>query len=123
METKRTPLYYYGTELNRAGHYYWQLQGPDIFRGRMEASSCPFNPEFLPHKENGQGYTNGAARFYQFAGFSIWAIEGSCADTRPGSRSVFFIERLIEAEELKALVLATPIAKQIIDKMAFAVRW
>jgi hypothetical protein len=114
---------YFGTELDGAGHYFWTLEGNAIYRSRTSFENCPFNPEALPYKKNGQGFFNGTARFYQFAGFSIYAIEGSCKDERPGSKSIFFVEKELDKDQMKALILATPIASKIIQKMPFKVEW
>lgn len=115
-------LHYFGTELDRTGHYFWLLERDSISkwgRGLMDFSKCPFNPEALPYKAQ----RNGETQFYQFAGFSIWAIEGSCKDSRPSSRSIFFVEQIMSKEELKALILATSIAKKMVEKMPFQVEW
>lgn len=115
-------LQYFGTEPDRAGHQFWRLEGSSLSRSRLSYNDCPFNPEGLPYKK-GHDFRNGETEFYQFAGFSIYAIEGSCYDTRPASRSVFFIEKEMSKEELKALILSTDIGKRIIEKMPFAVQW
>ncbi len=112
-------LQYFGTQLDNTGHYFWQLGVASMHRSRMNLGNCPFNPEALPHKAQ----KNGDTQFYQFAGYSIYAIEGSCKDTRPQSKSVFFIEQEITQEELKHLILTSPIGKKIIDKMTFTVTW
>jgi hypothetical protein len=114
---------YYGTDLNTAGHYFWELGGNDIRRSRANYQDFPFNPEGLPYIKIGHLVENGIAKFYQFAGFSIYAIEGSCADKRAGSKSIFFVEQGLDKEQMKALILATPIASRIIEKMPFEVQW
>lgn len=114
---------YYGTELNHAGHYYWQLEGDAIYRPRHGAQHYPFEPEHLPYDKSKRGLPNGFAAFYQFAGFSIYAIEGSCADTRPASKSIFFIEKELDKDQMKALIMSTPIARKIVQKMPFEVQW
>jgi len=114
---------YYGTDLDSAGHYFWQLEGNQLYRDRKSFECYPFNPEGLPFIKGGEAVSNGFAAFYQFAGFSIYAIEGSCADKRRASKSIFFVEKEIGKEEFKALILATPIASKIIQKMPFEVQW
>ena len=114
---------YFGTELTNAGHYFWELQGDGIYRNRKRFEDCPFNPEALPYKEPGTGYRNGTVKFYNFCGFSIMAIEGSCKDTRPGSKSIFFIKANLTQEAMKEMILNLPIAKRMIEQMSFDVLW
>jgi hypothetical protein len=114
---------YYGTDLDSAGHHFWVLEGDSLYRGRISFADCPFNPEALPYRGRGQGSKNGETQFYHFAGFSIYAIEGSCSDRRPASKSIFFVEKEMEEEQMKSLILAIPIAKKIIQKMPFDVQW
>jgi len=116
-------LNYFGTTLDSAGHYFFELEGSSIYRSRISFNECPFNPESLPYKKKGEVFKKGASRFCQFAGFSIYAIEGSCADTRGATKSIFFIEDEVSKDDLKSLILSTPIAKKIIDKMPFEVEW
>jgi hypothetical protein len=110
---------YFGTELTSSGHYMWELQGTQMFRNKMTLGDCPFNPEGLPYKV----YKNGEARYYQFCGFTILAICGSCKDHRPGSKSIFWIEGNFSGSEMKEKILAIPIGKKIIEQCPFEIRW
>ena len=112
-------LHYFGTDLDSAGHFFWELENEGIYKSRMSFGELPFNPEGLPYKNK----RNGIAKYYQFAGFSIFAIAGSCADNRPGSKSIFFVEADISSDELMNKILSTKMAKKIIDKMPFKVEW
>jgi len=116
-------MQYYGTALNEKTHYLWKLGRSTLFISRIRIFSLPFNPEVLPYPENGETLSNGDVRFYQFAGFSIMAIEGSCEDPRPGSKSVFFVQELIDEQQMKKRILAYPIAAKIIATMPFEVKW
>lgn len=110
---------YFGTDINSKGHYLWEIWGNNIHQSRRQLYALPFNPEGLPYKLSQNGY----AAFYQFAGFSIMAIAGSCSDNRPGSKSVFFIEKIITNPDLTNLIINTGYSAKIIQKMPFEVRW
>lgn len=114
---------YFGTNLSSAGHYFWELEGASFHISTMGHHNCPFNPEALPHCESGETIKNGTVKFYQFAGYSIIAIEGSPKDQRPASKSIFFVRSLIPKEELKRQILAIAVGAEIIAKMSFKVEW
>lgn len=93
----------------------------------MNKSDCwftkiPFNPEELPKKRD-HCMDKGFAEFYHIGGYSIFAIEGSCKDTRGGTRSVFFVKEELTQEEMKARILSFPIAVKMIEQMPFSVKW
>lgn len=124
-------LYYFGTNLDSAGHYFWKLDGwflgisslsfpnntPDGI-SLSEYKEWPFNPEEIVKSRR-----NGDVEFYCVNGYSIIAICGSCKDSRLGSKSVFFVNEIIKKEILIALIKNTPIADQIIKQMSFEVKW
>ena len=110
---------YFGTDTRQAGHYMWELDGSGLCRNRMSIGECPFNPEGLPYKV----YNNGEVRYYQFCGFTILAICGSCSDKRSGSKSIFWIEGGFSGVQMKEKILAIPIGKKIIEQMPFEVKW
>lgn len=114
-------LQYFGTELSNSGHHLWEVDIHGLHRSLLELYKLPFNPEGLPYKEKFQPYRNGWVQYYDFCGFTICAIEGSCHDTRPGSKSIFFVKGHISKEEIKAIILSK--AKKIIDKMPFEIKW
>jgi len=116
-------LHYFGTNLDSAGHFFWELQGDYIHRSSIYFGDLPFNPEALPYKNKKEFIKNGTAKYYLFAGFSIYAIAGSCADDRPGSKSIFFVEADIASDQLMQKILSTKAAKKILDKMPFEVEW
>jgi hypothetical protein len=123
-------LYYFGTNLTSAGHYLFELEGNACFTpARLQLYDLPFNPEGLPHTTKQEGtYKNGRVEFYDFAGYRICAIEGSCYDDRPGSKSIFFIEKpmwIVYDANLKEFILSVPYAKRIIDQMEtkFKINW
>lgn len=114
-------LQYFGTNLDSAGHYLWEIQGDTMYPSRTQFNDLPFNPEALPYKGKGKPYQNGLIEFYNFCGFSICAIEGSCRDTRPGSKSIFFVKENLTKEQIIEIINATPVARKMIDKMPFHV--
>ncbi len=130
MSEKTNPsLYYFGTALDVAGHYFFKLEndrmnnkGLSFPKGGglsiLRVKEWPFEPEEYPKSRH-----NGDAEFYQISGYSIYAICGSCVDRRPGCKSVFFTEGYIDKEDLKTIILSRPNAKAIIEKMPFQIGW
>lgn len=117
-------IQYFGTTLDEAGHYLFELSGQYLRKMPMARFyELPFNPEGLPHIKTGERRIKGTTQFYRFAGYSILAIEGSCYDTRGGTKSVFYTEQEISQEEFKQILLAIPIVQKMIEKMKFEVLW
>lgn len=115
-----TTLYYFGTDLQEAGHYIWELHGERMHKNYN--IKVPFNTYFPLHYSNSLG----AAHFGEFVcneHYSIWGCPGSCTDTRGGTVSVFWVKQQMSASDLKELILNTPIAKRIIKQMPFKVKW
>lgn len=108
---------YFGTNLDRAGHYFWRLEGERISNLNLNFKDFPFDPEELTKKIPIKGTT----LFYWIGGYSICAIVGSCADDRNGTKSVFFFKEDLSIKELIDKITSIPIAKEIIDKMPFPV--
>lgn len=114
---------YFGTNLDSAGHYFWELNDDKIRRSQLWFNDIPFNPEELPKYEKGELGEKGDVKFYYSNGYSICAINGSCIDKRHGCKSVFFILENISNIELKEKIMSIPIAKKIIEQMPFKVNW
>jgi len=113
-------LYYYGTSLDSHGHYFHDVYQNSILRTyTIDFKNVPFNPEslrFLPF-----GSKNGDTQYSQYIGWSIFAIEGSCTDKRPKSRSIFFIAGNMDEQQLKDYILSFPIVVKMINQMSFEV--
>ena len=113
---------YYGTLLDQAGHGFHTLN--DGFdRNRTKFENLPFNPEALPFHSRERNYIDGTVKFYNVFGFTICAIAGSPYDKRPGSKSIFFIERDLTREVFKAQLEINPTVQKIIKQMPFPVLW
>jgi len=112
-------LDYFGTDIDCAGHFFWQLEG-----NRMRKTDCwfnkiPFNPEeLLP-----SNMPKGSIKYFRVEKYAIIAIVGSCADNRNGTKSVFWTDKEVKLGDLKAIILSIPIAKKIIETMPFDVAW
>ena len=109
---------YFGTNLTSYGHYFWELEGERICRSNVDFKDIPFNPEYLVEYK-----PNGVVECSAVGEYSVCAISGSCKDSRPGSKSVFWVKAQIAPDELKKLILSTPIAQKIIEQMPFEVKW
>jgi len=110
---------YFGTDLNSAGHYFWELEGETFIKKDYNFKIVPFNPENLPMINNKKGHVE----FHNAFGYSILAIAGSCADSRWATESIFWVKETISYSEMKEKILSIPIAKQILDKMPFEIKW
>ena len=114
---------YYGTELTQAGHNFWDIDYDVMRYSKIYFNDIPFDPEHLTDSEGGYGLKRGEVRWHSIDDYTICAIEGSCKDNRPGSKSVFWVKENISFDELKQLILSTPICMKIINQMPFEVKW
>lgn len=112
-------LDYFGTNLDCAGHFFWQLKGNSISRSGVSFDKLPFNPENLLPK----GIPKGTVKYFRIEKYAIVAIEGSCGDKRPGTTSVFWTDQEVKLGQMKSIILSIPIAKRIIDSLPFEVAW
>ena len=110
---------YYGTDLTSKGHYPFEVGKESLYSARYRLSDVPFNPEGLPYKK----HQNGDIGFYHFCGLTILAICGSCSDTRPGSKSVFWIEGTYTQQAIKDYLLKNTVTAKMIDQMPFEIKW
>lgn len=115
--------HYFGTDLSSAGHYTWDISkdGKGLGNRSLNFRETPFSPENISENlANGQvSYAHFLSS--RFGYITVCAISGSCSDKRPGSKSVFWVYENISFEEIKNRILATPVCKEIIDKMPFTV--
>ncbi len=123
-----TLLYYFGTDLRQAGHYFHVVSVDHLASSKIFFKDIPFNPEELPRKELGNSsLRKGDVYYYHEHGFTICAIYGSCIDERFGTRSIFWVHRIIPFVDLTELILSHPIAvkmfKQMETEMKFSVKW
>lgn len=112
---------YFGTNLDSAGHYFWTLEGERLNRSNLWFDKLPFNPEEMPG--NGKSIKKGTVEFHHIGGYSICAIAGSCADTRWGTKSIFFIKEEMGNEELATRIKSIPIAIKMFEQMPFKIEW
>ena len=112
-----TWLNYFGTSLDSAGHFFWQLSGNNIIQDRrLGFHSLPFNPENLTGDME-----NGDIAIHRAFGYSICAICGSPKDKRQGCKSVFWTHGIVD--DWKSTIESIPIAKTIINQMPFELHW
>ncbi len=129
-------IHYFGTNLTDAGHYFWTLDDTKLLSKGLSFPAVPepihlgrykewpFNPKDMPRKYGREQHKKGTVKYYKEKGYTIVAIEGSCRDSRSGSKSVFFtLDENITFAELVAKILEVPIGKEIIEKMPFTVEW
>ncbi len=122
-------MYYFGTNLTEAGHFFFELQDDHMKRlglsfpenGGIPISrqkQWPFNPEDFPRYSKGETSTRGEVGFYVEAGYTILAICGSPIDKRPGCKSVFFKKGDCSFVDMAEEVYAIAVAKKIIDSFS-----
>jgi hypothetical protein len=116
-------MIYYGTELDRHGHYFWNAECDRLTGGRLDHHLYPFDVYEMAGDTKRRAKEKGDCQYQQIKGYSIIGIEGSCFDHRFGTISVFIEKGDLSMEELKAKILSTPITKRIIEKMSFEVKW
>lgn len=113
---------YFGTDLDDYGHYLFTIGEYGLYDRNLDLKSIPFNPEEMPIRQKGENRIKGETGFYQIGDYTIFAIEGSCKDTRGNTKSVFFLKELLTEDEMIQRIKANPVAMQIIEKMPFKVR-
>lgn len=112
-------MHYFGTDLTSKGHYLFEVGKESLYPARLRTGDLPFYPEALPYNK----YQNGDVGFYQVFGFTILAICGSCSDSRPASKSVFFIEGTFTESQMKEYILNIPVLQRMIKQMPFQIKW
>jgi len=118
-------MYYFGTNLREHGHYLFNPEGDSLYpisSRDLRLDMLPFDAYDMKRSPK-DPIRKGDVAYYQQGGYSVMAIEGSCLDTRYGTRSVFFVKEALTKEELKERILSIPIAKRIIERMPFKVDW
>jgi len=112
---------YFGTNLNTAGHYLWEISGDRMNESTLlKLGKLPFNPENMPC---GGTVMEGVVKYYYKHGWSIVAISGSPRDRRPGSKSVFFVKENIDYLTFLTRLYEIPAAMKIINSFIFPVYW
>lgn len=114
-----TAIKYFGTSTTSAGHFFWDVWDEGVFNSRMYIADLPFHPEDLVKSET----PFGNVQYMYIENYTVIAISGSCIDKRGGSKSVFFVNRMIDFKVLKRWILTIESTKKIIEKMPFEVRF
>lgn len=109
---------YFGTNLTEHGHYRFELKENTMVKLYYDFDKFPFHPEYLTNN-----LSKGEIIFYKGGGYTVLGISGSCKDSRPGTKSIFWLKGNLTFSELKERIMNIPIAKNIIDKMPFDVKW
>ena len=112
---------YFGTNLTEHGHYRFVLY--DSYESYMVKytggfNDLPFHPEYLTNN-----LPKGEVIFYQGGGFTVLGIAGSCKDERPGTKTVFWVKKIITGKEFIQLLKENKQAMKIIDALPFQVKW
>ena len=109
---------YFGTNLIDYGHYRWLLTENGLSKQWNKFDELPFHPENLTNN-----LPKGETAFYEGGGYSVLAIAGSPKDTRPGTKSVFWVKLKLSKEEMVEFVKENKAAMSIINAMPFKVGW
>ena len=112
---------YFGTTLTEHGHYFFNINKDRfVSRGDLNFKDFPFNPERLIEswvKSNRASPIKGQRFYFQIEGWSILYFEGSPIDRRGGTKSVFFVKRNLNENQMLSLVHSSPLAKKIIESI------
>ena len=107
---------YFGTNLTEAGHYRWDISSDRMMRINYRFEELPFHPENLTNN-----LPKGDVIFYQGGEFTVIGIAGSPKDTRPGTKSIFWVKENLSRQEMFGKIQMNPIAMKIINAMPFEV--
>ena len=120
IHLSKTDIEYFGTSLHEHGHYRWVLQDGQMIKVYNTFDRLPFNPEEITNSDVLQ---KGDVVFYQGGGLTVVGICGSCKDTRPGTKSIFWVNDIITRQQLIDRIKAHPIAAKLIAAMPFEIKW
>ena len=109
---------YFGTNLSEHGHYTWSIQNRIMNKTWLNFQSLPFNPEELTNN-----LIKGSVIFYQGGGFTLIGISGSCKDTRPGTKSIFWVKEIISRDQMIGRIKEDEICIKLIEAMPFEINW
>lgn len=109
---------YFGTNLTESGHYRFNMDGLIMERTWQKFNDLPFHPENLTN-----GLPFGEVIFYQGGGYTVIAISGSCADSRQGTKSVFWVKEIVSKSELIMKIMQNKAALRIINAIPFTINW
>ena len=105
---------YFGTNLSEHGHYRWDINGEYMVNKWMDRKDLPFNPDELTHD-----LPKGEVVFYQGGGYTVLGIAGSPKDTRPGTKSIFWVKENLSRQEMIERIKSNPVAMKLITAMPF----
>lgn len=109
---------YFGTNLDDFGHYAFNLDGDRMQKTWVKIDKLPFHPENLT-----TDLPKGEVVFYQGGGYTVVGFAGSCKDTRPGTKSIFWVKEILTREQMIQAIMRNACALKIINKLPFEVRW
>lgn len=115
MEEQELEIFYFGTSLTTAGHYFHTVKDISLHEiyDKSMWEELPFNPEELPKNCKKLG----EYEYLQIGEYSIIAFLGSPYDRRGGCKSVFFVKANLTENELYEMVTDRPIVLKIIEKI------
>lgn len=108
---------YYGTNLTEAGHCRFDISS-NYMVGKRNLYDLPFDPEYLTNN-----LQNGETIFYQGGGYTVFGISGGCYDTRPGTKTIFWIKEIVSKVEMIERINNNILAKNIINNIKFKINW
>jgi len=109
---------YFGTNTTEQGHYTWNLDGEHMVKINLLPRDTPFNPEELT-----KGLNKGETIFYQGGGFTVVGFAGSCKDDRPGTKSIFWVKKIISKGAMIQLIMQNEHALRMINIIKFDIKW
>jgi hypothetical protein len=110
-------LYYFGTGLDSAGHYFWIARDDTLWRAELSLKDIPFDPESFTGEYMKWNLPNGHAIYKRIDEWTVFAISGSPHDRRQGCKSVFFIQEELTYSEMVDRVISSQICREIMDRI------
>lgn len=102
QEVREPIVEYFGTDLQRPGHYRWQVNDKLImdWKKSLFFEDLDFDPEKYPVT----GMNKGDHLIFQTGKYTVYFISGSPVDKRSGCKSVFFVKGFYSADDLIAIL-------------------
>ncbi len=118
-------IHYFGTSLDSAGHDFWKCIDNRLEKSGLSYSyfvADNFCPETIGYSKNKKNNL-GEVFYFREKQWTICYIEGSCRDTRGGSKSVFFTDEKVYFGDFVLKLVSIQIINKMIKQMPFSINW
>lgn len=109
---------YFGTNFSEKGHCRWNITNEKFENIINRFIDLPFHPEEMTNH-----LKNGNVIYYNGDGYTVLGISGSCLDTRPESKTIFWLKENLTKDEMIAKIMLNKLADKIIKSLPFEIKW